>query len=170
MAEGAGARFLDGMADPARDGDSPVFVDETWPIAFQERIGESILVRVSPDTGCYEFEDADGVVFWTVVPVAPLTWNWLSPFRLPFRFDAQNLFSPFRLAREWLLTTPEIEAMRVVPMRRAPRRSAPAAPVTNLCFTAFAITNEILFFTADWPTDDVLPENVIDVYCSNYSE
>ena len=166
MAEGAGARFLDGMADPARDGDSPVFVDETWPIAFQERIGESILVRVSPDTGCYEFEDADGVVFWTVVPVAPLTWNWISPFRLPFRFDAQNLFSPFRLAREWLLTTPEIEAMRVVPMRRAPRRSAPAAPVTNLCFTAFAITNEILFFTADWPTDDVLPENVIDVYCS----
>ena len=166
MAEGAGARFLDGMADPARDGDSPVFVDETWPIAFQERIGESILVRVSPDTGCDEFEDADGVVFWTVVPVAPLTWNWISPFRLPFRFDAQNLFSPFRLAREWLLTTPEIEAMRVVPMRRAPRRSAPAAPVTNLCFTAFAITNEILFFTADWPTDDVLPEAVIDVYCS----
>ena len=68
-----------------------------------ERVGESIALRISPDTGCYEFADSDGTVFWTVVPVAPLTWNWISPFRSPLRPDTQNLYSPFRLAREWLL-------------------------------------------------------------------
>ena len=31
LVDGAGARFLPGMEDPARDGDSFVFVDETWP-------------------------------------------------------------------------------------------------------------------------------------------
>ena len=164
LVDGAGARFLPGMEDPARDGDSFVFVDETWPRAFQARIGDPVFLRVSPTTGCYDFEDADGSVFWTVVPYAPLTWNWISPFRSPLRPDTQNLYSPFRLVREWRLTTPEIEEMRTVPMRSAPLRSAPPGPVTNLCFTAFAITNDVLFFTVDWPTNNVLPEETLDLY------
>lgn len=73
LVDGAGARFLPGMEDPARDGDSFVFVDETWPRAFQARIGDPVFLRVSSTTGCYDFEDADGSVFWTVVPYAPLT-------------------------------------------------------------------------------------------------
>ena len=68
LVDGAGARFLPGMEDPARDGDSFVFVDETWPRAFQARIGDPVFLRVSSTTGCYDFEDADGSVFWTVVP------------------------------------------------------------------------------------------------------
>jgi len=152
------------MEDPARDGDSFVFVDETWPRAFQTRIGDSVFLRVSPTTGCYDFEDADGSVFWTVVPYAPLTWNWISPFRSPLRPDTQNLYSPFRLVREWRLTTPEIEEMRMVPMRSVPLRSAPPGPVTNLCFTAFAITNDVLFFSVNWPTNTVLPEEMLDLY------
>jgi len=164
LVDGAGARFLPGMEDPARDGDSFVFVDETWPRAFQARIGDPVFLRVSSTTGCYDFEDADGSVFWTVVPYAPLTWNWISPFRSPLRPDTQNLYSPFRLVREWRLTTPEIEEMRTVPMRRAPLRSAPPGPATNLCFTAFAITNDVLFFTVDWPTNNVLPDDTLDLY------
>ena len=164
LVEGAGARFPGEMADPARDDDSLVFVDETWPREFQTRIGDSVFLRVSPTTGCYDFEDADGTVFWTVVPYAPLTWNWISPFRSPLRPDTQNLYSPFRLVREWRLTTPEIEEMRTVPMRSVPLRSAPPGPVTNLCFTAFAITNDVLFFTVDWPTNTVLPEEMLDLY------
>ena len=164
LVDGAGARFLPGMEDPARDGDSFVFVDETWPRAFQARIGDPVFLRVSSTTGCYDFEDADGSVFWTVVPYAPLTWNWISPFRSPLRPDTQNLYSPFRLVREWRLTTPEIEEMRTVPMRRAPLRSAPPGPATNLCFTAFAITNDVLFFTVDWPTNNVLHDDTLDLY------
>lgn len=164
LVDGAGARFLPGMEDPARDGDSFVFVDETWPRAFQARIGDPVFLRVSSTTGCYDFEDADGSVFWTVVPYAPLTWDWISPFRSPLRPDTQNLYSPFRLVREWRLTTPEIEEMRTVPMRRAPLRSAPPGPATNLCFTAFAITNDVLFFTVDWPTNNVLPDDTLDLY------
>ena len=166
MVDGAGARFPDGMADPARDGDSIAFVDETWPLAFRTRIGESIALRISPDTGCYEFEDSDGAVFWTVVPYAPLTWNWISPFRSPLRPDAQNLYSPFRLAREWTLTTPEIEAMRTVPMRRAPPRSAPPDPAAGLRFTGFVFTETNLSFTAAWPTNETLPDSTLDLYGS----
>lgn len=80
LMEGAGARFLPGMEDPARDGDAFVFVDETWPTTFQSRIGESVFLRISPDTGYYEFEDAEGTIFWTIIPYAPLTENWISPF------------------------------------------------------------------------------------------
>ena len=131
LVDGAGARFPPGVDDPARESGSIVFVDETWPLAFRNRVGEPVVLRISPATGCYEFEDADGIVFWIVVPYAPLTWNWISPFRSPLRPDAQRLYSPFRLAREWLLTTPEIEAMCAVPVRRAPLRSAPPGPVTR---------------------------------------
>ena len=58
LVEGAGARFLPGMDDPARDGDTFVFVDDSWPSAFQTRVGDSVFLRVSPTTGCYDFEDA----------------------------------------------------------------------------------------------------------------
>ena len=166
LVEGAGARFLPGMENPARDGESLVFVDETWPRAFQVRIGEPIFLRVSPTTGCYEFEDSDGSVFWTVVPYAPLTWNWISPFRSPLHPDTQNLYSPFRLAREWQLTTSEIEAMRTVPMCRAPLRSTPPGPVTDLCFTGFVFTETNLFFTAEWPTNETPPDATLDLYGS----
>ncbi len=164
LVEGAGARFLPGMDDPARDGNTFVFVDESWPAAFQARVGDAVYLRISPTTGCYDFEDADGNVFWTIVPYAPLTWNWISPFRSPLHPDEQNLYSPFRLVREWRLTTPEIEEMRMAPMRRPPLRSTPPEPVTNLCFTAFSITNDVLFFTVDWPTNNVLPESTLDLY------
>ena len=132
LVEGAGARFLPGMDDPARDGNTFVFVDKSWPAAFQARVGDAVYLRISPTTGCYDFEDANGNVFWTIVPYAPLTWNWISPFRSPFHPDEQNLYSPFRLVREWRLTTPEIEEMRMVPMRCTPLRSTPPEPVTNL--------------------------------------
>ncbi len=165
LVSGNGVRFPVGLNAPARD-NSYVFVDGTWPAAFQSRVGEVVVLRVSPDTGCYEFEDSNGAVFWTVVPFAPITWDWISPFRSPFRPDTENLYSPFRLAREWRLTTPEIESYRVTSARSSPRRTAVFSPVTNLCFTAFAITNEVLFFTADWPANDSLPDNLLDVWCS----
>ena len=163
LVNGAGARFLPGMEGPARDVESFVFVDETWPSAFQERIGKPVFLRVSPITGCCDFEDADGSAFWTIVPYAPLTWNWISPFRSPLCPDTQNLYSPFRLVREWRLTTPALEETRKV-MRRALRRTSPSDSVTNSCFTSFAITNEVLFFTVDWPTNSVLPGDTLDLY------
>ena len=101
LVNGAGARFLPGMEGPARDVESFVFVDETWPSAFQERIGKPVFLRVSPITGCCDFEDADGSAFWTIVPYAPLTWNWISPFRSPLCPDTQNLYSTFRLVRDF---------------------------------------------------------------------
>ena len=169
LVEGAGARFPDGMADPANDGDF-VFVDGTWPLPFRERVGESVALRVSPETGCYEFADPDGTVFWTVVPVAPLTWNWISPFRSPLRPDTQDLYSPFRLAREWLLlSVAEFDSRAESADPLATRHSSlvtreAAGPATSLCFTAFAFTETNLFFTAAWPTNAALPESVLDLY------
>lgn len=162
LVEGAGARFLPGMEGPAREDDSFVFVDESWPAAFQARVGESVYLSISKVTGCYEFTDSDGRVFWMVVPDTPLTWDWITPFLSPLELAAQDLFSPFRLVREWRLTTPTLEAMRVPPRRSAPRRSAPVS--TNLCFTALSIANDVLVFTADWPEDNPLPDATLDLY------
>ena len=174
LVEGAGARFPDGMADPASDGDF-VFVDGSWPLPFRERVGEAVALRISPDTGCYEFADPDGTVFWTVVPVAPLTWNWISPFRSPLRPDARDLYSPFRIAREWLLLSPAEFDSRAESAENAEplvtRHSSlvtrgAAGPATNLCFTAFSYTETNLFFAAAWPTNETLPEAVLDLYGS----
>ncbi len=225
MVEGAGARFPDGMAAPASEGDF-VFVDGTWPLPFRDRVGEAVSLRVSPETGCYEFADADGAVFWTVVPVAPLTWNWISPFRSPLRPDTQDLYSPFRLAREWLLLSPAETADGGASSPSEPprlgshakfaefeshaesaefsgRARPPGAPrleshaesaenaepfcfgfdldlgfvdnggqlrfvdnPTSICFTAFSYTETNLFFAAAWPTNETLPQSVLDLYGS----
>ena len=166
LIDGAGVRFLPGMEEPARDDDAFVFVDETWPMAFQSRIGESIFLSISPNTGCYEFEDIDGNIFWTIVPYEPLTENWISPFLSPLHPDTQNLFSPFRLVREWRLTTPELQMSQKRFTTRSLLRSVDSNPVTNLTFTAFSITNDVLFFTVDWPTNQPPPTGVLDVWCS----
>lgn len=168
IVEGAGARFPFGMDGPAREADSAVFVDDAWPLPFQDRIGEAITMRASPDTGCYEFIDGDGEVFWTVVPVAPLTWDWVSPFRSSDRLDARDLYSPFRLSREWVLL-PHAEAaepFRLFSGRRAPGASNPAPSnlqtfePSNLCFASFSLSATSLLFTASWPTNDPPPDPI----------
>ena len=106
----------EGVMYPGSDSESKTttalaLLDAEWPEPFLDRIGETVSVRVSSATGCYEFTDESGAVFWIEVPVAPLTWNWVSPFRLPFGEDAEGLYDPFRLSLEWSLTTEEIEEM-----------------------------------------------------------
>jgi len=178
MVEGAGARFPDGMAGLANDGDF-VFVDGTWPVPFQDRVGEAVALRVSPETGCYEFADAGGIVFWIVIPVEPLTWNWISPFRSPLRADAQDLYSPFRIARKWLLLSPaEFESHAERAENAEPfgfdlrfvdngGQSRFVNNPTGLCFTSFSCTETNLCFAAAWPTNETLPESVIDLYGSS---
>ncbi|MGN0844127.1 MAG: hypothetical protein ACI4QT_02755, partial [Kiritimatiellia bacterium] len=163
LVEGAGARFLPEMEGPAREGDSFVFVDESWPAAFQSRVGESVYLRISQTTGCYEFTDEDGMLFWTIVPDTPLTRDWITPFLSPLQLATQDLYSPFRLVREWRLTTPALEALRVPPRRSTPRRTAPGSS-TNLCFTSLSIANDVLIFTADWPEENPLPDEMLDLY------
>ena len=59
-----------------------------WPDAFLARTGETVCVAVSPFTGCYEFFDETGEVFWTVVPdVLALVPDPLSP---AMRIQIQN--------------------------------------------------------------------------------
>ena len=184
LVEGAGARFPIGMAGPAREAGGVVFVDDAWPSPFQDRIGEAITMRVSPVTGCYEFVDGDGIVFWTVVPVAPLTWDWISPFHSPDRPDPWGLYSPFRLSRVWVLFPHAEFAESAEPFRLFSGRRAPGAPnmklsnlqtfePSNLCFTAFVCSETNLRFTASWPTNNAggagvspvgLPGNGLDLY------
>lgn len=38
-------------------------LDDSWPGAFLDRIGETISVRVSPSTGCYEFSAMTPLLF-----------------------------------------------------------------------------------------------------------
>lgn len=166
----------EGVTYPGEDADSrttprPALIDASWPDAFLDRIGETVEVRVSPTTGCYEFSDEDGTVFWIEVPVAPLTWNWVAPFLRPYAEpdDDLSLLAPWHLADRWILSNEELEDFRTVPLlrRSSPLRSAPDPnAVTSLCFTAFAFTHTNLYFTAAWPTNDTLPDNIVDLYCS----
>lgn len=165
----------EGMLYPGSDAESRtapalVLLDGTWPDAFLDRIGETIDVRVSPATGCYEFSDEDGAVFWIEIPIAPLTWNWVAPFRRPFASpdDDLSLFAPWHIAGRWRLSSEELEEYFAHPIliRTTLPRSVPdPAAVTSLCFTAFTFTHTNLYFTAAWPTNDSLPQSTLDVYC-----
>ena len=148
-----------------------VLLDAEWPDPFLDRIGETISVRVSSTTGYYEFTDESGSVFWIEIPVAPLTWNWVAPFLRPYDPPTEDfsLIAPWHLGDRWRLSTEALEDLRAVPpLLRSPLpRSAPGTnDVTNLCFTAFTFTETNLYFTAAWPTNDALPDNLIDLYCS----
>ena len=146
-------------------------LDAEWPDPFLDRIGETISVRVSSTTGYYEFTDESGSVFWIEIPVAPLTWNWVAPFLRPYDPPTQDfsLIAPWHLGDRWRLSTETLEELHAVPplLRSLPLRSAPRTnDVTNLCFTAFTFTETNLYFTAAWPTNDALPDNLLDLYCS----
>lgn len=150
---------------------SLALLDLSWPDAFLTRIGETISVRISSTTGYYEFIDENGVVFWIEIPVTPLTWNWVAPFLFPFAQSSEDLslLVPWHLADQWRLSTESLEEQRATPLFRTSllTRSAPETnDVTELCFTAFTYTSTNLSFTAAWPTNETLPDNVLDLYCS----
>ena len=81
MASGDGITLPDALVDVARHAGTIDLDEGAWPQAFLARRGETIAVAVSPTTGNYEFFDADGRVFWTLVPAVPTTENWVAPFR-----------------------------------------------------------------------------------------
>ena len=152
-------------------------IDGFWPPAFLERIGETVTVSVSSSTGLYEIADESGGVFWIVVPVERLTWNWIAPFRLAFDADVSPtaaLLSPFRLAESWNLESARETADTPRGDRDSANRAGPGprnapepdAAVSNLCFTAFALDATNLFFAASWPTNGALPDDVLDLYGS----
>lgn len=166
---GAGILYPGEQASPVQDSDCLVYVDESWPQPFQSRIGEAIVIRVSPTTGHYEFLDENGAAFWTIEPADPFLWNWVSPFLSPFHSDDDNIYSPFRLSREWFLTGAKEDVLQTVPLRRlrSPCRlvSSPAV-ITDFRITSFDFLEEDLSFSADWPEGFPIPGNVIDLWCS----
>ena len=155
-------------------------LDESWPQPFLDRIGETIRVQVSPQTGCYEFSDSAGGVFWIEVPFAPIVQNWVAPFLRPFSepSPADNLFAPWHLAAWWRLgragAARDCEshagsAKNAEIAASGPRLREAAGPdtaVSNLCFTAIAFAETNLLLTAAWPTNDPLPEATLDLYAS----
>ena len=166
LAGGAGALYpvgFDGATHAAA-----VVVDASWPEPFQARIGEQVFVRISEETGGYEFFDEAGAVFWTEVPFSPATWNWIAPFRNAAPHDA--LYAPTRLVRSWVLSDGSETANRIRARARpslAPRRlSAPeeSAP-DSLRITAFAITNGVMFFSAAWPDSVRISDHQFLVQC-----
>lgn len=170
IVSGEGLLFPDREAVGVRT-HAPLLLDDSWPTAFRDRVGETVAVRVSPLTGCYEFRDESGSVFWIDEPVAPLVWNWVAPFRLPFSLspETDELLAPWRLEDHWPLSTAAIESPRILPCppRSSIRMNPPQLePITNLCLTAFAITETNLFFTASWPMDNLLPDAMFDLYCT----
>ena len=147
-----------------------------WPAEFLARAGETICVAVSPFTGCYEFFDESGEVFWTVVPVFPTTENWVAPFRHAEAgaHPDDELYASWRLVDVWTLAhaeTAEFSGRARSPsapnLEPANLRTCEPFPATNLCFTAFACTETNLYFTAAWPASEPLPESVLDLYGSS---
>ena len=186
MAAGDGATLPDAERELARFAGTIDLVRGNWPEAFFARAGETICVAVSPFTGCYEFFDESGEVFWTVVPVLPTTENWVAPFRHAEAgtHPDNDLYAPWRLVDVWTLSHAESaentepastgeanspsEPRRICKASALRPRSGPepdAIPAT-LSFTSFSFTETNLYFTAAWPTNDALPDATLDLYGS----
>ena len=73
IAGGDGVTLPDADMEVVRTAGTIDLARGDWPEAFRVRAGETVFVAVSPFTGCYEFFDTRGDVFWTVVPVFPTT-------------------------------------------------------------------------------------------------
>ncbi len=196
IVSGDGATLPDANLELARFAGTVDLARGDWPGAFFARAGETVCVAVSPFTGCYEFFDESGSVFWTVMPVLPTTENWVAPFRRAEggAHPDDALYAPWRLVDVWLLSHAESAEF-------SGRARAPSAPrleshaesaenarasdldfgfvdnggqlrfvnnpdPTNLCFTAFSYTETNLFFTAAWPTNEPLPDATLDLYGS----
>ena len=169
LAAGDGVAFPDAEREFVRFAGVVDLSDGDWPAEFLAKAGQTVCVAVSPVTGCYEFFEESGSVFWTVVPVLPTTDNWVAPFRHAEEgsFPDDDLYAPWRLVDVWKLSFGESEVLRGGASRRAPRRLPPGDdPATNLCFMAFSYSATNLFFTAAWSTNDTLPEAMIDLYGS----
>ena len=176
MAAGDGVTLPEADRELARFAGSADLEHGDWPAAFAARAGETIRVAMSPLTGCYEFFDESGAVFWTVVPVLPTTENWVASFRHAEEgaFPDDALYAPWRLVDVWFLSHAEAsefdshaenaESLVSRLSRSSLVARGAAGPTTNLCFTAFSYTETNLFFTAAWPTNAALPESVLDLY------
>ena len=192
MAAGDGVTLPDANVELVRHAGIANLAEGDWPEAFLARAGGTICVAVSPFTGCYEFFDETGTVFWTVVPVLPTTENWVAPFRHTEEgtFPDDDFYAPWRLVDVWFLSHAESaeSSGRDAPTARPPDadgswscpyqldlgfldnggqlRFVNNPDPTNLCFTAFSFTETNLFFSAAWPTNEALPESILDLYGS----
>ena len=186
LASGEGVLLPDADAELVRFAGTVDLAEGDWPDEFRTRTGQRICVAVSPFTGCYEFFGESGEVFWTVVPFSPTTENWVAPFRHaePGPTPDDALYESWRLVDVWLLSHAESAELRshaesaelaelrfhaentgsLVTRHSSLVTRGAAGPATNLCFTAFSLAATNLFFAAAWPTNETLPENVLDLY------
>ncbi|MBR1837162.1 MAG: hypothetical protein IJ783_07720, partial [Kiritimatiellae bacterium] len=142
-----------------------------WPEEFLSRAGETVSVSVSPETGFYEFSDESGETFYTLVPAAPTTGNWVAPFRRAGDAPApvDPLYHPSRVVMLWRLSGREEPvgalAAGAAGGRRQALRSAPAA-ATNLQFAALSLSSasNTVFFSATWPQESPPPGGLLDLY------
>ena len=143
-----------------------------WPEGFLSRAGETVAVAVSPESGNYEFSDETGEIFFTLVPAAPTTENWVAPFRRAAASPSpvDPLYHPSRVVMLWRLSGLEAPvgalAAGAACGRRQALRSAPPAAPTNLQFAAISLlsaTNAVSF-SAAWPQDAPPPGGVLDLY------
>ena len=182
MAAGDGVTLPDADAEIVRHAGTVDLSRGEWPEVFLSRAGGTICVAVSPFTGCYEFFDESGECFYTLVPVLATTENWVAPFRHaePGPSPDDDLYAPWRLVDVWQLShAASAESSGGASPPSEPRRLESHAenaeslvtrgingPATNLCFTAFSFAETNLFFTAAWPTNEALPQSVLDLYGS----
>jgi hypothetical protein len=170
MAAGDGATLPDANAELVRHAGTVDVARGEWPEAFAARAGETVCVAVSPYTGCYEFFDESGQCFYTLVPILATTENWVAPFRHaeegPFPDD--DLYAPWRLVDVWSLSHAESAEFFDLDfgfVNNGGQLRFVNNP-TNLCFTSFAFSETNLCFTAAWPTNEALPQSVLDLYGS----
>ncbi len=174
IAAGDGITLPDADRELVRFAGTADFAEGDWPAEFLARAGQAVRVAVSPVTGCYEFFDESGAVFWTVVPVLPTTDNWVAPFRHAEEgsFPGDDLYAPWRLVDVWFLSHAESAENAELSLdfefvnNGGHLRFVDNPDITNLCFTSFSFTETNLYFTAAWPTNNVLPEATLDLYGS----
>ena len=153
-----------------------------WPEPFIERAGETISASISPDSGLYEFRDAEGSVFWTVAPAAEAPQGWVAAFRRASDSPAPSdpLFDPSRIVLLWKLrlggvaesqdtASPSFatgpKAALKVSANPARDGDAESSLPENLSFSGFSVSGVgELSFSARWPDSDPPPEGVLDVY------
>ena len=163
----------------------PLQLDNSWPNAFLSRIGETISVRISALTGFYEFRDETGELFWVEFPFAPILWNWVASFLRPFFVSEPDdeLLAPWRLIDEWTLVSGEAQtdsgmtfstsletrstdSGEGVTGEDANPVSSAETLVNHLRISDFTLTSSNLSFTVAWPEDYVIPDHILDLYCT----
>ncbi len=126
-----------------------------------------IAIRIDGDTGDAVFYNANETSFYTVPRIAPANWlTLLHPL-----FPSNPWFAESRVIAQWTLVPEEsldgylaASAPPPAPQLRSTPSPSGTLEVTNLMFTAISASDSNVVLDVAWPTNDIPPDGILDLY------